>query len=79
MEAGVGVGRDGIPEGTAEFETSDVAMGVKFTDVFGNRVFSYRVTVGKFSYIWESRVVPDNLQLPLILGVSPGDLFTVLQ
>ncbi|CEL94078.1 unnamed protein product [Vitrella brassicaformis CCMP3155] len=71
VQVGAGVGGDGIPQGSAEVETEDFGLGVDFIDDAGDRLFLYSITVGKFTYIWESEVVPDNLDIPLILGAGP--------
>ncbi|CEL95635.1 unnamed protein product [Vitrella brassicaformis CCMP3155] len=68
VQVGAGVGGDGIPQGSAEVETDDVSFGVDFIDDLGERFFLFGLTVGKFTYTWESEVIPDNLQIPLILG-----------
>eukprot|EP01068_Selenidium_serpulae_P005298 Selendium_serpulae@DN3962_c0_g1_i2.p1 len=71
VSASAGIGDDGIPQAGAEVQTTDMGFGVDFVDNNGNRFFLYSITIGKFSYIWESRVVPDNFRIPVILGVDP--------
>ncbi|CEM19602.1 unnamed protein product [Vitrella brassicaformis CCMP3155] len=71
VEVGAGVGSDGIPVGSAEVETDDLAIAVDFIDDVGERFFLFGLTVGKFTYTWESKFLPDNLEIPLILGAAP--------
>jgi len=71
VQVGAGVGGDGIPQGSAEVETEDFGLGVDFIDDAGDRLFLYSITVGKFTYIWESEVVTEGLQIPLIIGATP--------
>eukprot|EP00922_Rhytidocystis_sp_ex-Travisia-forbesii_P044718 GHVS01066643.1.p1 GENE.GHVS01066643.1~~GHVS01066643.1.p1 ORF type:complete len:1407 (-),score=217.45 GHVS01066643.1:294-4514(-) len=78
VRAGAGVGDDGMPEGAAEIQTSDVVLGVNFRDTGGSRQFVYNVKLGKFSYVWESKVVPDNLNIPLVFGVDPSSVMHLL-
>eukprot|EP00923_Selenidium_pygospionis_P014417 GHVN01024747.1.p3 GENE.GHVN01024747.1~~GHVN01024747.1.p3 ORF type:complete len:188 (-),score=24.20 GHVN01024747.1:796-1359(-) len=78
ISAGVGVGDDGIPQGGVELETADFGLAVDFVDDAGTRVFAYDITVGKFTYLWESIVVPANIELPVILGAQPTTLFPAL-
>ncbi|CEM06835.1 unnamed protein product [Vitrella brassicaformis CCMP3155] len=66
VSAGAGVGNDGIPEASFEVETEDVGVGFDFIEDEGNRLFLYSITVGKFTYIWESQVIPANFILPQI-------------
>ena len=70
-EVGAGVGDDGIPQGSASIETADVAIASEFLDNLGDRLLVQSVSVGKFTYVWESTVVPSNIILPVILGVDP--------
>ncbi|CEM09749.1 unnamed protein product [Vitrella brassicaformis CCMP3155] len=71
VQVGAGVGGDGIPQGSAEVETEDFGLGFDFIDDLGDRLFLYSITVGKFTYVWESEVVPEGLKIPLILGAGP--------
>eukprot|EP00922_Rhytidocystis_sp_ex-Travisia-forbesii_P031591 GHVS01046746.1.p1 GENE.GHVS01046746.1~~GHVS01046746.1.p1 ORF type:complete len:168 (-),score=48.61 GHVS01046746.1:187-690(-) len=65
VQAGAGIGSDGVPQGSAEFEGEDIGLEVAFVDDNGNRVMNYGITVGKFTYRWGSEVDVDNLVLPL--------------
>jgi len=54
-------------------ETSSVGVGVDFIDDGGDRLFLYSITVGKFTYVWESEILPDNILVPdfaAILGIE---------
>eukprot|EP00920_Eleutheroschizon_duboscqi_P008097 GHVT01018843.1.p1 GENE.GHVT01018843.1~~GHVT01018843.1.p1 ORF type:complete len:955 (+),score=52.30 GHVT01018843.1:1104-3968(+) len=69
VSAGLGIGDDGIPQGSAELQSDDVGLMVDFRQKGGDRNFLYALTVGKFSYSWDSLVIPDNISLP---GVLPS-------
>ncbi|KAF8821753.1 hypothetical protein IE077_000198 [Cardiosporidium cionae] len=63
---GAGVGNDGVPQGTATVQTADLGLTVEFIDT-GVRRFNYALTIGKFTYTWESSLNLNNLLLPVIV------------
>eukprot|EP00920_Eleutheroschizon_duboscqi_P001951 GHVT01005048.1.p1 GENE.GHVT01005048.1~~GHVT01005048.1.p1 ORF type:complete len:694 (+),score=19.66 GHVT01005048.1:1476-3557(+) len=71
--AGLGVGNDGIPQGSAEMETGDAAVAVNFLEETGDRQFIYSMTLGKFTYAWTSHIVPDNIEIPEISKGTIGN------
>eukprot|EP00921_Rhytidocystis_pertsovi_P002068 GHVQ01003555.1.p1 GENE.GHVQ01003555.1~~GHVQ01003555.1.p1 ORF type:complete len:1345 (+),score=263.58 GHVQ01003555.1:696-4730(+) len=70
VSAGAGIGDDGFPQGTAEVQLQDVGLGVDVVDNRGNRVMLYSLTVGRFTYVWESKILPDNIAMPVVLGID---------
>eukprot|EP00920_Eleutheroschizon_duboscqi_P037964 GHVT01090856.1.p1 GENE.GHVT01090856.1~~GHVT01090856.1.p1 ORF type:complete len:807 (+),score=54.84 GHVT01090856.1:1320-3740(+) len=72
VASGMGVGDDGIPAGQVELETADVGLAVDFLDEGADRRFNYALTVGKFSYIWESSIVIPNVNLPVFFLIPPA-------
>eukprot|EP00745_Piridium_sociabile_P040182 TRINITY_DN76691_c0_g1_i1.p1 TRINITY_DN76691_c0_g1~~TRINITY_DN76691_c0_g1_i1.p1 ORF type:complete len:483 (+),score=42.80 TRINITY_DN76691_c0_g1_i1:454-1902(+) len=67
VEVGAGVGGDGIPQGMAEIETEDLGLAMNFVDDDGDRVLLYSISIGKFSYVWESWIILDNIRVPLVV------------
>eukprot|EP00918_Siedleckia_nematoides_P016099 GHVU01034704.1.p1 GENE.GHVU01034704.1~~GHVU01034704.1.p1 ORF type:complete len:755 (-),score=177.89 GHVU01034704.1:738-3002(-) len=69
--AGLGVGNDGLPLALAELQTEDVSFGVEFTEIVGNRILIFSAKVGKFTYTFSSSIVPENMRIPALFGVTP--------
>lgn len=77
-QVGFGVGDDGVPQASARLQTRNMGVGVDFLDEFGQRVFQYAITVGRFTYIWQVNVDLTNIRIPNILGVQPAELEKLL-
>eukprot|EP00386_Alphamonas_edax_P014672 GDKI01044968.1.p1 GENE.GDKI01044968.1~~GDKI01044968.1.p1 ORF type:complete len:481 (+),score=89.23 GDKI01044968.1:91-1533(+) len=73
VSGGAGVGNDGIPQASAQLETANFGVGFDTIDDNGDRLLLYSISVGKFSYVWESIILPQNIGVPLALGVNPFD------
>lgn len=71
---GGGIGSDGIPQGSFEAQTPDVGLFTRFLDIFGDRRLQTTITIGKFTYIWESIITPHNLRIPNFFGLNPDQL-----
>uniref|UniRef100_A0A0G4I5R3 Uncharacterized protein n=1 Tax=Chromera velia CCMP2878 TaxID=1169474 RepID=A0A0G4I5R3_9ALVE len=66
-----GIGNDGVPQASFQAESGAVAVGFDFMDEFGSRWLYASVSIGDFTYVWQSRVLIDNAMLPEIAFVNP--------
>lgn len=71
---GGGIGNDGIPEASLEAQTPDVGVFMRFLEFGSDRTLQTAMTIGKFTYIWESVITPHNLRIPNFFGLDPNQV-----
>eukprot|EP00919_Chromeraceae_sp_WS-2016_P050058 GHVR01118717.1.p1 GENE.GHVR01118717.1~~GHVR01118717.1.p1 ORF type:complete len:251 (+),score=57.39 GHVR01118717.1:565-1317(+) len=71
VSAGAGVGNDGVPQSSFQVESPNAAVGFDFIED-GKRLYLFSVSVGKFTYVWESATLLSNVKLPQAAFVLPG-------
>lgn len=77
-QAGAGVGDDGVPQASARLQTRNIGVDLDFLNEFGQRIFQYAVTVGRFSYVWQASVDLSAIRVPQFMGIKPMDVEKLL-
>lgn len=68
LSVGSGVGPDMLPQAAVNLQLPFSAIGVGVLEKVGRRIAQYSITAGRFTYLWESVLIPDNLRVPLMMG-----------
>lgn len=68
LAVGAGIGPEGLPMAAANLQMPNSAVGVGFLEKAGRRLQQYSITAGRYTYLWENTLIPENLMVPLILG-----------